>query len=101
MPFRLLLAGLLLSAVWLPARARDPYLLLTAGAWTFAALGSVRFLSIAGPLLVVALAPAVGVRLGSVGIGAGQQQGGRGRERASWVGGRRPGVRGSTRELAT
>ena len=60
LPFRLLLAGLLLAAVWLPARARDPYLLLTAAAWTFAALGSVRFLSIAGPLLVVALSPAVG-----------------------------------------
>ena len=60
LPFRLLLAGLLLAAVWLPARSRDPYLLLTAAAWTFAALGSVRFLSIAGPLLVVALSPAVG-----------------------------------------
>ncbi len=58
LPFRVLLAGLLLVAVWLPARSRDPFLLLTAAAWTFGALGSVRFLSIAGPLLIVALAPA-------------------------------------------
>jgi hypothetical protein len=58
--FRLLLAGLLLGAVWLPARARDPFLLLSATGWTFAALGSVRFLAIGGPLLVVALAPAIG-----------------------------------------
>ena len=61
MPFRLLLAGLLLVAISFPARPRDPLLLLAAAAWTFAALGSVRFLSIAGPLLVVALAPAVGM----------------------------------------
>ena len=61
LPFRLFLAGLLLVAIWLPARSRDPFLLLTAAAWTFATLGSVRFLAIAGPLLVVALAPAVGM----------------------------------------
>jgi hypothetical protein len=64
LPFRVLLAVLLLVAIWIPARSRDPFLLLTAAAWTFVALGSVRFLSIAGPLLVVALAPAVGVALG-------------------------------------
>ena len=64
LPFRLLLAGLLLLAIWIPARSRDPFLSLAAAAWVFAALGSVRFLSIAGPLLVIALAPAVGVALG-------------------------------------
>lgn len=64
LPFRLFLAGLLLVTLWLPARSRDPFLLLTAAAWTFAALGSVRFLAIAGPLLVVALAPATGAAVG-------------------------------------
>jgi hypothetical protein len=64
LPYRLLLAALLPVAVWLPARSRDPVLLLTAAAWTFAALGAVRFLSIAGPLLVVALAPAIGLAIG-------------------------------------
>lgn len=61
LPLRLLLAGLVLIAIWYPARPRDPFILLTTAAWTFAALGSVRFLAIAGPLLVVAMAPAVGV----------------------------------------
>jgi hypothetical protein len=71
LPFRLLLAALLAVAVWIPARSRDPFLLLAAAAWTFAALGSVRFLSIAGPLLVVAVAPAVGVAVGRwLGAGA-------------------------------
>ena len=60
LPFRLLLAGLLFVAIWYPARPRDPLLLLAAVAWTFLALGAVRFLSIAGPLLVVAMAPAIG-----------------------------------------
>jgi hypothetical protein len=64
LPFRVLLAALLLVAMWITARSRDPFLLLTAAAWVFAALGSVRFVAIAGPLLVVALAPAVGVALG-------------------------------------
>ena len=64
LPFRVLLAALLPVAIWIPARSRDPFLLLTAAAWVFAALGSVRFLAIAGPLLVVALAPAVGAALG-------------------------------------
>ena len=64
LPYRVLLAALLPVAVWFPARSRDPLLLLTAAAWTFAALGAVRFLSIAGPLLVVALAPAIGVAIG-------------------------------------
>ena len=64
LPFRVLLAALLPLAIWVPARSRDPFLSLAAAAWVFAALGSVRFLSIAGPLLVVALAPAVRVALG-------------------------------------
>ena len=63
-PFRVLLAALLPLAIWIPARARDPFLLLAGAAWTFAALGSVRFLAIAGPLLVVAVAPAVGAAVG-------------------------------------
>ena len=74
-PFRALLAGLLLIAVWFPARPRDPYLLLTAGAWTFAALGAVRFLAVAAPLLVIALAPAAGWALVRwLGIGAGDDR---------------------------
>ena len=64
LPFRVLLAALLPVAMWIPARSRDPFLLGSAAAWVFAALGSVRFLAIAGPLLVVALAPAIGVALG-------------------------------------
>ncbi len=64
LPFRVLLAALLLVAIWIPARSRDPLFVLTAAAWVFAALGSVRFLSIAGPLVVVALAPAFGAALG-------------------------------------
>jgi hypothetical protein len=64
LPFRVLLAALLPLAIWVPARTRDPFLLLAAAVWAFAALGSVRFLSIAGPLLVVAVAPAVGVAVG-------------------------------------
>ncbi len=64
LPLRALLIGFLLIAVWYPARARDPFLLLAAGAWTFAALGSVRFVAIAGPLLVIVLAPAVGTAVG-------------------------------------
>ncbi len=72
-PFGLLLASVvLISALSLrpgrnvrtrllfPGRALDPFLFLTAAAWTAAALGSVRFVGIAGPLLVVALATAVG-----------------------------------------
>ena len=72
-PFRALLAGLLLISAWFPARRRDPYLLLLAAAWTFAALGAVRFLAIAAPLLVIALAPAVGWALARwLGIGMGR-----------------------------
>lgn len=63
LPLRVLLGAGLLVAVWLPARSRDPFLLLAAAAWTFAALGSARFVSISGPLLVVALAPAIWVAL--------------------------------------
>jgi hypothetical protein len=63
LPFRVLLAAALLVVVWSPSRARDPFLLLAAAAWTFAALGAVRFLAIAGPLLVVALAPGLATSL--------------------------------------
>jgi hypothetical protein len=59
-PFGLLLVVVvLMTALRRPGGSRDPFLLLSAAAWTFAALGSVRFLEIAGPLLVVALAPAL------------------------------------------
>ena len=64
LPLRVLLAAVPLLAIWIPARSRDPFLVVAAAAWAFAALGSVRFLSIAGPLLVVALAPGVGVAIG-------------------------------------
>jgi hypothetical protein len=60
LPARMLLAASLLAAVWVPRRLRDPFLLLVAAAWTFAALGSARFIPIAAPLVVVALSPAVG-----------------------------------------
>ena len=59
LPARILLAAVLLAAVWIPRRSRDPFLLLVAAAWTFAALGSARFIPIAAPLVVVAIAPAV------------------------------------------
>ena len=62
-PFRAILAGLLLVAVRSDDRPRDPFLLLSAALWTFAALGAVRFLSIAAPLVVVAAAPVVGSSL--------------------------------------
>ncbi|HUP55431.1 MAG TPA: hypothetical protein VM408_07985, partial [Methylomirabilota bacterium] len=61
--FRVLLSALLLVAIWIPRTSRDPFLLLAAAGWSFVALGSVRFLSIAGPLLVVALAPAISVAI--------------------------------------
>ena len=54
-----LAAVLLLAAAW-PRRGRDPFLLLAAAAWTFAALGAVRFLPIAAFLIVAAAAPAFG-----------------------------------------
>jgi hypothetical protein len=59
LPFRVLLAVVVLLTAWHPGRSRDPFLLLSAAAWTFVALGSVRFLEIAGPLLIVAIAPAL------------------------------------------
>ena len=59
-PMRALLAVMVLVAIWARGRSRDPFLLLSAAAWTFVALGSVRFVSIAAPLLVVAIAPAIG-----------------------------------------
>ena len=60
LPARVLLAVAFLAAVWIPRRSRDPFLLLAAAAWTLAALGSARFIPIAGLLLVVALSPAIG-----------------------------------------
>lgn len=59
-PMRALLAVMILVAIWGRGRSRDPFLLLSAAGWTFVALGSVRFVSIAAPLLVVAIAPAIG-----------------------------------------
>lgn len=55
----LVASALLLVATW-PRRGRDPFLLLTAAAWTFAALGAVRFLPIAALVVVAAAAPAIG-----------------------------------------
>jgi hypothetical protein len=57
---RLLVSGGLVVAIALRDRLRDPLFLLLAVGWTFVALGSVRFILIAGPMLVLALAPAVG-----------------------------------------
>ncbi|HEX6868042.1 MAG TPA: hypothetical protein VF119_04505 [Candidatus Limnocylindrales bacterium] len=56
---RVVLAGAALVAIALRGRHRDPLLLLLAAGWTFLALGSVRFALIAGPLLIVTLAPGV------------------------------------------
>ena len=57
---RVLVASLLLLAAAWPPRGRDPFLLLTAAGWTFAALGAVRFLPIASLVVVAAAAPAIG-----------------------------------------
>jgi len=54
---RIVLAGAALVALGLRGRGRDPLLLLMAAGWTFLALGAARFAIIAGPLLVLALAP--------------------------------------------
>lgn len=56
---RIVLASLLLLAAAWPRRGRDPFLLLAAAVWTFAALGAVRFLAIAAFLIVAAAAPAL------------------------------------------
>jgi hypothetical protein len=56
---RAILAGALVVIAW-PRRKGDPFVTLVASAWTFAALGSVRFLPIAAAMVVVALAAAVG-----------------------------------------
>jgi len=73
----LVASALLLVAAW-PRRRRDPFLLLTAAAWTFAAIGAVRFLPIAAMVVVVAAAPAIGPSiarwLGFKGAGAGDAQ---------------------------
>jgi hypothetical protein len=57
--FRIVLAGTALVALGLRAKGRDPFLLLLAAGWMFLMLGAARFVSIAGPLLVVALAPGI------------------------------------------
>ena len=54
---RLLAAGAILVAVLVRERSRDPLVLLLAAGWTFLALGSVRLILVAGPLLVLALLP--------------------------------------------
>jgi hypothetical protein len=63
---RAILAGALIIIAW-PRRKGDPFVTLVAAGWTFAALGSVRFLPIASAMVVVALsaavAPAVAGRL--------------------------------------
>ncbi len=57
---RIVLASVILLAATRPRRGHDPFLQLAAAAWTFAALGAVRFLPIAAFLVVAAAAPAVG-----------------------------------------
>ena len=54
---RVVVAGAALVALGLRARDRDPLFLLLAAGWTFLALGAARFSLIAGPLIVIALAP--------------------------------------------
>lgn len=54
---RIVLASGVLVALALRGRDRDPLVLLLAAGWTFLTLGAVRFGIIAGPLLVIALAP--------------------------------------------
>ena len=56
---RIILAASALVALGLRGRRRDPLLLLLAAGWTFITLGAARFGLIAGPLIVLALAPAV------------------------------------------
>ncbi len=56
---RVVLAATALVALALRGRRRDPFMLLLAAGWTFIALGAARFSLIAGPLIVLALAPAV------------------------------------------
>ena len=57
---RIVLAAGILVAFGLRGRRRDPFLLLLAAGWTFLALGAARFSIVAGPLLVIALAPGFG-----------------------------------------
>ncbi|MFL5675183.1 MAG: hypothetical protein ACJ779_09260 [Chloroflexota bacterium] len=54
---RVVLAGAALLALGLRRPRRDPLFLLLAAGWTFLALGAARLTIIAGPLLVIALAP--------------------------------------------
>jgi hypothetical protein len=56
---RVILAATALVALALRGRRRDPMLLLLAAGWTFVTLGAARFSIMAGPLVVVALAPAL------------------------------------------
>lgn len=56
---RIALAATALVAFAVRGRRRDPLMLLLAAGWAFLALGAARFSIVAGPLLVVALAPAV------------------------------------------
>ena len=80
---RVALAAVILVAFALRGRRRDPLMLLLAAGWTFMALGASRFSLIAGPLLVIALAPAfgrsgrawLGVHLGSAREGAATEAG--------------------------
>ena len=56
---RLALTAVMLVAFALRGRRRDPFLLLLAAGWTFMTLAAARFSIIAGPLIVIALAPAI------------------------------------------
>ena len=55
--FRLTLAAAVIALALPARRSGDPIVLLMAAAWTVLALGSARFVLIAGPLLVLAIGP--------------------------------------------
>ncbi len=55
--FRLTLAAAVIGLVLPSRRSGDPIVLMMAAAWTVLALGSARFVLIAGPLLVIAIGP--------------------------------------------
>ncbi|MGH2393647.1 MAG: hypothetical protein ACRDGH_09155, partial [Candidatus Limnocylindria bacterium] len=74
LPYRLLLVAVVLSAVGWRHRTVDPFLLLAAAGWTFAALGAARFMTISAALVIVAIGPAMVAALaGWLGTNAGDR----------------------------